>query len=518
MNIAILISVTTYADPQSNLPACANDFALMESIVTHSAKYSEILRLSEDTESSAVKSELAKFVKLHRHKTIDEIFFFFSGHGDVDSDDFYFLLSDFDESKREQTSLSNTELDSMLRSLSPGLAVKVVDACHSGVAYLKSESVLQKSLATSKGKYNSCYFMFSSQREEPSFQDSHLSDFTESFSRSILERSQDTVRYKDIMDQISDEFRNKGRQTPAFVAQADFTDVFCKITAEMRNDLRQWLHGSPVATATSKSDTTALVASEPKPRTALRELVVQESKQFCTEAEAMEALDNLQCTLENYALQGDVVDLYDYAFVPRIDYYDIPKMSSIATWLFQNQNSYFVEVQYEDEDYKDVIQVPRTHSTLFGSAITQMAALTGRDYETKVVTRTRKVPDTILLTAQAPLCAAEMRLMPRYQNLTWWTGYLVLVFSKSDLRIFYTFSKLKEKNWTERVCSGEIKWKTKEIGLKDSAGVTEAVKRIADELVDAATKALRDRYGMEQLRPEEPASPVSGEGGTENDR
>jgi len=68
-----------------------------------------------------------------------EVFFYFSGHGHSEGDEFYFCSSDFDPHRPNETGLSNTELTALLRESSPELAVQVVDACSSGALLIKSD-------------------------------------------------------------------------------------------------------------------------------------------------------------------------------------------------------------------------------------------------------------------------------------------------------------------------------------------------------------------------------------------
>lgn len=109
----------------------------MSRLLRHTNKFPNALELRKDTSSAEVKTQLAQFISKFKNQPIEELFFYFSGHGDLFKDDFYFLFSDFDEKRRNQTSLTNDELDSMLKTLSPKLMIKVVDACHAGVAYVK---------------------------------------------------------------------------------------------------------------------------------------------------------------------------------------------------------------------------------------------------------------------------------------------------------------------------------------------------------------------------------------------
>jgi hypothetical protein len=499
MNLAILLSVGTYKDESHNLPACKNDHALMDAVLTHSGRFSEVLMLSTDTNSSHIKSELARFIKAHSGQPVDELFFYYTGHGDFYNDDFYFLLSDYDESKRQQTALSNAELDAMLRSLSPSLTVKVIDACHSGVPYVKNANHLKKAIQASKGRYEKCYFMFSSQKDEASYQDAHLSDFTESFARSLSEHSHNTIRYKDIADYISDEFENKGQQTPSFVLQADLTDVFCNISQEMREEISKKLTqcgGKRGATKQESVSTTTTTTTPPPPQVptkTLRDLVIQDASRYCTEPEAMSGITAIKQQIEAHALCSELSGLYKLESVFRSDFSASPKIESVASWLQNNTNDYFVSVEYRSEEYEDTVEVPRTYRGLSGSQMAAMAAFRG-DYETKIVRKIRKVPDGISLTVTPPFCAAEIKLIPQYANLPWLSENLVVVFSKSAVRLFYSTVQLKEKNWTERVLAEEVKWKTKEVGLKSSQEVEEVVESMIRDIESVATKILHDKF------------------------
>ena len=163
MNLAIVIGVAAYKKPVTDLPACVRDVDLMNQLLRYTNKFPNILELGKDTSSAEVKTQLAQFITKFRDQPVDELFFYYSGHGDLYKDDFYFLFSDFDEKRRNQTSLTNEELDSMLRMVLPKLVIKVVDACHAGVAYVKEPDALAKQLQASKGDFSNCYFMFSSQ-------------------------------------------------------------------------------------------------------------------------------------------------------------------------------------------------------------------------------------------------------------------------------------------------------------------------------------------------------------------
>lgn len=229
-NIAIIIAVSDYQQI-ARLPACKNDGSLIRDILQQTGRFApeNVFYADQKTDSATVKADLSKFIKGLSSQQVQEAFFYYSGHGTCDGTKFYYLLSDYDEGKLNQTTLSNTELDGMLRTLSPGLAVKVVDACHSGTHYVKSSEDIEKALRrSSEGQIKKCYFMFSSEQHQQSWQDDRLSFFTRSFARALVEYKGHPVRYKDIIAYISDQFGNNTHQKPVFITQAGFTEVFAE--------------------------------------------------------------------------------------------------------------------------------------------------------------------------------------------------------------------------------------------------------------------------------------------------
>jgi enoyl reductase-like protein len=110
----------------------------MEKLLKSTGKYDHhLLCISENTNASEVKEKISNKIEELQDEDIDEIFFYYTRHGDFYQNEFYYVLSDFNSEKRKQTSLENSEIDNWFRSLEPNMIIKVVDACHSGVMYVK---------------------------------------------------------------------------------------------------------------------------------------------------------------------------------------------------------------------------------------------------------------------------------------------------------------------------------------------------------------------------------------------
>jgi len=169
MNIAVVIGVSDYGG-QNDLPGCKNDAQIISNILNATKKYEEVLLLTQDLKSYNVKSTLVEYFGKYQNKNINEIFFYFSGHGDFFENEFYYLLSDYSDDKRKSTCLQNKEVDEWIKSVSPKVAIKFVDACHSGVTYVKDNNLFKHYLQEQQKNFEICYFMFSSKIDQVSYQ------------------------------------------------------------------------------------------------------------------------------------------------------------------------------------------------------------------------------------------------------------------------------------------------------------------------------------------------------------
>ncbi|AIO65270.1 caspase domain protein [Burkholderia oklahomensis] len=208
-NLAIIVGVTDYIDNDNVLPACENDVDVMHELLNGAAgKFDEIFVAPSGEDGKHTKSRIADYIARHNGDDIEELFFYFTGHGDFVEGEFRFLLRDYSDSKSAQTSLSNTELDNFLRALAPKVVVKVVDACYSGMPYIKDGSTFSDYMkSTTQNAFETCYFLCSSQSDQRSWAANDISYFTKAFVEAIATSSLDTIRYKDVIDYISDSFQ-----------------------------------------------------------------------------------------------------------------------------------------------------------------------------------------------------------------------------------------------------------------------------------------------------------------------
>ncbi|HEX04470.1 MAG TPA: hypothetical protein ENH10_04850, partial [Bacteroidetes bacterium] len=144
MRVAIVLTVSKYTGAAQDLPVFEEAADAVNTILGFNENFDQVLTIDSSSNSADVKDQIREFVSSLKGEKISEFFFYFTGIGQLDDLGYYYLLSDYEESKLLQTSLHNSELDLLIKSLSPELFVKIVDATYSGVHYVKEIETTHK--------------------------------------------------------------------------------------------------------------------------------------------------------------------------------------------------------------------------------------------------------------------------------------------------------------------------------------------------------------------------------------
>jgi hypothetical protein len=474
-NLAIIIAVSNYPNPVHNLPGCLTDAHWMAKLLSATNKYNEILCLDKDTKSNELKEELISFIEKYKTQKVDEVFFYYTGHGDFHDNEFYCLLSDFSASKRKQTSLSNSEVDNFLRLLGADLTVKIVDACHSGVAYIKDNNAIEKRLNESKQEFKKCYFMFSCFIDQSSYQRT-FSEFTQSFINSVIRSDSNKTRYSHLMDYIADEFQKNSLQTPFFITQADHTETFCSLDASTKEELLKELESF------SKSSD---LDEEKSSR--LEDFVKRDAEYYCNEEELLKALEEIQDFFINYTFSSDLTSLYKVtpeflnSYNGLSNIYESRSITSIGNWLKENENNYFAEISYR-----------RERITPF-SANEKLLGTVGRlPSDPKI--EYKSVVSGFDLTVVVPFKQILIQANPKYHNTDLHKCYIVFIFSKVDIKFFYFFSSFKSKNWDNYTPGISSEWQIVDSKIKDSTKLKESISDILKQFELSILEPIRARY------------------------
>gem|GEM_PF-640229 len=452
MKLAIIIGVSDYANA-SSLPACRNDAYIINEIITSSGKFESVLYLNENTSSASVKSSLSKFISGYSGKEVDELFFYFSGHGIFINQEFHYALSDIDTDKLKQTSLENSELDQLIRSLSPSLTVKVVDACQSGVGYIKNTgSELEKTLQQKAQSFKGCYFMYSSNNDQSSFASSTISHFTRYFVEAVKNSISVNVRYKEVMDYISDSFSDNEQQTPLFVTQATFTEIFSPVDELIKNKISTFL----------KSFNVPVSASTKTEKLTLIDFIKQDAKRYVTKEAALELLREIHDKISSTLIfKGDGLDdIFEISHTVNRSNASMPQLTQAADWLEKYNENYFAKIYWEAHKVKK--KVPKNESILG----VQVAFGFKGEYEIKEVDD--YYCEDILSTTELPFCNIISRANRKYPNVNSCELYFMFFLSETKIAIMHAMSRCKTNDWgSESSQRGQAKWLAKSFDITD---------------------------------------------------
>lgn len=479
INLGIIIAVSDYSGDAKNLPACREDGAAIAHVLKTSGRFHDVLHIDADTIGTTVKQRLAEFAKTHKDKEIGEVFFYFTGHGEFIGDEFYYLLSDYQAKKRNQTSLENSELDGIVRALSPRLFVKIVDACHSGVSYIKTADDFRDYLKAADKKFEKIYFMFSSQSEQFSYQNDKISYFTESILKSIFNHSSDTIRYKDVMSFVSDEFKEYDFQTPLFVTQADFTEILCEVTPSLKDKLRVYIQEA--------REGGVAPAPEPSKARSLSLLLKADAAAYCSKEEASSVVEFLFSAIGGRPVAPELSGIFSIEV--HAEQNRPPSSSSIGRWLDQgkDERKYFARAARTTETYKN--RVPKNNFNV--------GLLSGLESNFTYVDAEREVVSGFSFTTEMPFEHIRIRLVPELPNIAPEECYVVSLISRTHLRVFWAYRHFEYTDWDKAVPMGKIEWSTAEVPLKDRQAIDKLIDRIETMFVQFVEAPLKAKWGLD---------------------
>jgi hypothetical protein len=478
MNLAIIISVSEYTDPKNDLPGCKKDSESINTILNKTGKFDDILFIHEKLSSGKVKERLTDFIAEHKSKKIEELFFYYTGHGEFFNDEFYYILSDYKQDKRNQTTLQNEEVDSLFRTLNPNLVVKLIDACQSGKAYIKEAGAVTKYFQKTIDRFNRCYFLNSSLKDQSSFQSDVISDFTLSFINSIKDHDTTEIRYKDIMDYISDDFEKIPAQTPFFVVQADYTEKFCIINKA----LKQYLD--------SLDSELKIEATKKEAKISLIDKIKKQASEYFTKEQALLLINDLKTEVNNYEIEEDLKEIFDCTISFEENYDGITSKNTIGKWLDENQHEYFAKSSHS--------KVRKDRNTnIFGAWRTigiMNPSEDENDYEW--------IRNGFELEVEVPYKTIIFTLNSKFPNIESYTGRILYLLSKKQIRFFYFFTNFETKNWDERKLNTKIEWFTSEHSLNNKVEILDGLNKIFLQLVEKAKKDIEERFNKNETAKE----------------
>lgn len=451
MNIAVVIGISNYIDSKNNLPGCRNDADAIYNVLLKTEKFSQVLFINNGENSAKTKELLTNFISDFKGKQIDELFFYFSGHGEFINEEFFYILSDFDAKKRNQTSLQNTEVDDLIRTLSPELVIKVVDACQSGTTYIKESNGLSKYFNERKMGFKNCYFLNSSLSNQSSFQNSEISFFTLSFLNALKEHKADEIRYKDIIDFISDFFIDYQEQTPFFIVQADYTEKFCVFSKNLKEYLEKF------------SDT-AIEPIEQEKITSIYDLIKLDAKDYADKEKTLRSVTFFGKEISKVKLTGELGTLYSITIKLVENYAGVSKLDVIQKWIDENPNDLFTAVE-TDTAYDPEEGFEHDYVSGFN------------------------------LRIDVPFKSVTIEINSLYPNIPSYRANVIFLFSKKIIRFFYFITNYRDESWDNKFLNyKDIQWRTIEAKIIDDLTIKEAVEKMENSIRLRIEKDLEGRF------------------------
>lgn len=488
MNLAIIIGVEKYSsDRFDNLVACKNDAKVINSVLNNVKDIKETLYINSNEDGYIVKRKITDFIEKYKSEEISEFFFYFSGHGERYKDDFFYILSDFDNTKREATGLRNSELDNWVKTLSPKLCVKIIDACFSGTQYIKGESNTEIEFTKSAKKYglNDIQFWFSSRENEPSYAGSDFSDFTESFLIGITEHEGDT-RYREIKDYISDDFAKKGGSKPIFITQSENIEKFGNVTKATHKIIYDAFGIEDPAIVSSNKNEQETNKQPQEKQVSVFELIKKRSNEFCfDEAILLSFIEKFNKKISEW--DEDFQNIYDISINIDIESYRVPNCSQIGSWLGKNNTlNYFAEPVFDEKTYdvEEYIALPDKPKQYATPSIASFSHWMKDDteYKLETVTKTQKYISGFNYTHSAENRILHLSFTPKVELAEPLSLFLIPIYSNRNVVIHMAYEVLKRNNWNSYSQPRCLDWKLLKVDITSSDSYDKVSNHIKSEI------------------------------------
>lgn len=234
---AILVANSDYSNQQP-LPCCREDAHAVEALLGGTGRFGAI-HVLVDRDAATLKRELRALAETLTG--VDELFFYFSGHGHSENGEFYFCPRDFNDLRPNETGLSHSELIVLAREISPELFVQVVDACQAGAPMIKGDNSFLPEL---KGGLKKVVRIAACAESETALAGDRLSPFTEKFCRAASRQADGPIFYMDIIASLRDAYLLDAERSPFFTLQASARETFIddpSLLEHFRSELeRRW--------------------------------------------------------------------------------------------------------------------------------------------------------------------------------------------------------------------------------------------------------------------------------------
>ena len=417
-NLAIIVGNVDY-DKQNRLPCCANDVEAMYELINSTAKFDLVLKVL-DADADKIKEVLRENLSLHPN--VDEIFFYFTGHGWQGRSDFFFCPTSFDAARPNETGLSNDELHTLFRLANPKLIVKVVDACNSGNPLIKSAEGF---MAIPKGDLRNVIQIASCLNSQNSLTGDPLSEFTDRFCRAALRKHEGPVFYTDITNTLRDDYIDDEEQTPHFVSQGTGREVFVDDASRL-DDCRKtfetkWFSGPKAA---------LVAVGEESPSETLLALITSAEESFASPDTAKELIDSLFNGVIDRVESSEFSDFFEINIVEHSRYQEMAGRSFVIRSLLSTKRP--------DNFVVAAIDRKKKKPSPFDAAVLGVSAFMGEEFTESWV---------LELNCSLPRVQMKVVFTPKFSSLNQMTMVLTCAPSLNKLYVFEFSTQNLRVDW-----------------------------------------------------------------------
>jgi hypothetical protein len=290
------------------------------------------------------------------------------------------------------------------------------------------------------------------------------------------------VRYKDIIDFVSDAFEGDPTQTPFFVTQADFTETFCDISSTLKSGVSQFL---------SLPAPKPLPSASGKAAPSLIELIEKDAELYCTEEEALRAVAFVSERLGKIQLSSELRRLYGLN-VHEQSATAPPDAAAIGRWLDQNREGgrYFISITHETRPVQKRVR----KNPFFMPNLLQPES----DDDFTTVTEQRLIVTGYRSTVDLPYRYLTMFADPKYPNINASGCFIVPIISMTHLRLFWAFTFYESVGWRDRRMVSSLEWLTDERALKDHEKIGLLVDDIGTKFLSYLEAPIRAKWLPQQ--------------------
>jgi len=448
MNIAVIIGISDYSpDP---MPAAKNDALRMRRLLGASGKFQHFLVITEDTQAASVKERIRTFLRSFNDQAIEEVFFYYSGHGvyEAQEHEFFMLCSDYEKSRRSTTSLQNSDLDNFIRALNPKLTVKVLDACFSGFRYVKGDPYDSLNQQPREKTLGDLIFMASSHDNQTSSMIVGDSYFTAKFIEgALLLKVAEEVLYRDIQSYIADEFRNMRKQRPFFITQGTGTEVFAKYTDLMKVLKEEWypeevkeLKAGDHAQAQDEAQAAPTDPDEANLK-AISHSVERQDESYVDVAKINAALEEVKIAVSEYQIAEKVVHAF-YQANTKWDrgLGDLEESEPLIDMAVEQKWPQHYLVQFKTKPMR--VRVPKRNIT------SQMRFMAGQESDTDYMWETVNEPYALQSRHELPCEVIWIEYWPKdHPSLVPFYAVAALVHSETHLLAVWCSGMMTSDGW-----------------------------------------------------------------------